>query len=146
MHEQILLPTDGSDTAEHAVEQAIDVAAKYDATLHVLYIVDETEPVLNTRGSEQTLENLESEGERIVGDTIERAKERPVPSVTGAVEQGEPAQTILDYVKVNNIDLIVMGTHGRSGIDRHLLGSVAETVVRHASASVLTVRENNDAS
>ncbi|WP_227380725.1 universal stress protein [Haladaptatus halobius] len=76
-------------------------------------------------------------------ETIERANQASVASVTGSVCRGEPAQTILDYIETNDIDLIVMGTHGRSGLDRHLLGSVTEKAVRHSNASVLTVRRTD---
>lgn len=143
MHDQILLPTDGSETADSAIDQAIDIAEKYNAEFHALYVVDKSEPVLNVRGSEASFDRLEKEGEDIVDDATERAEQASISSVTGAVQRGEPAETILQYVDANEIDLVVMGTHGRSGLDRHLLGSVAETVVRHAAASVLTVRKND---
>lgn len=142
MHERVLLPTDGSETADRAVDQAIDLANKYDAAFHALYVVDETEPVLNVRGSDASFDRLEEEGEDVVGDATDRAQQASISSVTGSVQRGEPAETILEYVDANDIDIIVMGTHGRSGLDRHLLGSVAEKVVRHAAASVLTVRKD----
>lgn len=143
MHDRVLLPTDGSETAERAFEQAIDIAKKYDATFHALYVVDETEPVLNVRGSDASFDHLEDEGEDVVDDATDRAQQTSISSVTGTVQQGEPVETILEYVNANDIDLVVMGTHGRSGLDRHLLGSVAEQVVRHADASVLTVRKDD---
>ena len=143
MYDRILFPTDGSETAERAIEEAIDIAKKYDAGLHVLFVVDETEPVLNVRGSDASLDRLEADGEDVVDDAIDRATQASVSSVTGSVQRGEPAETILEYVDANSIDLIVMGTHGRSGLDRHLMGSVAEKVVRHAGASVLTVRKED---
>lgn len=142
MHERILLPTDGSDAADGAIDQAIDLTNKYDAALHVLYVVDETEPVLNVRAPDSSFDRLEEEGETVVDDVVDRARARSVSSVTGSVRQGEPAPTILEYIDANDIDLVVMGTHGRSGLDRHLLGSVAETVVRRANASVFTVRKD----
>lgn len=142
MHERVLLPTDGSETADQAIEQAIDIAKKYDAALHALYVVDVTEPVLNVCGSDASFDRLEENGENVVDDVVERATQASFSSVNSSVEQGEPAETILDYVEANDIDLVVMGTHGRSGLDRHLLGSVAEKVVRHAAASVLTVRQD----
>lgn len=142
MYERVLLPTDGSETADRAIEQAIDIANKYDAAFHALFVVDETEPVLNVRGSDASIDRREAEGEEVVDGVIERATQASVSSVTRSVQRGEPAETILEYVDANGIDLVVMGTHGRSGLDRHLLGSVAEKVVRHADASVLTVRKD----
>ncbi|WP_227379781.1 universal stress protein [Haladaptatus halobius] len=143
MYNRILLPTDGSETADRAVEEAIDAAKKYDAAFHALYVVDQTAPVLNVRGSDASLDRLEAEGEEVVDETIERADQAAVASVTGSVRRGEPAQTILDYIDTHDIDLVVMGTHGRSGLDRHLLGSVAEKVVRHSDTSVLMVRRTD---
>lgn len=140
MYAQILLPTDGSEPADLAVKQAIDVTKKYGATLHVLYVVDQTSPVLNVRGSDESLDRLEEEGEEVVDEAMNQAEQASVDSITGSVRRGEPAESILDYVESNDVDLVVMGTRGRSGLDRHLLGSVAEKVVRHAEASVLTVK------
>lgn len=140
MYDRILLPTDGSETADHAVEEAIDAAKRHNAAFHVLFVVDQTAPVLNVRGSDAPLDQLEAEGKEVVDRTKEQVNQAAIESVTGSVCRGEPAQTILDYANTNDIDLVVMGTHGRSGLDRHLLGSVAEKVVRHSDSSVLTVR------
>lgn len=138
----VSLPTDGSDTDDRAVEQAIDLASKYDAAFHALYVVDKTEPVSNVRGSDESFERLEEEGRDTVNDITERAERASVSSVRGAVQRGEPAEALLEYTDATDIDLVVTGTHGRSGLDRHLLGSVAEKVVRHADASVLTVQKD----
>lgn len=143
MYERVLLPTDGSETADSAIQQAVDIASNYDSIFHVLYVVDETEPVLNVRGSEASFDRLEAEGEEAVDDAVERANQAAVSAVRRSVERGEPAETILRYIDTNEIDLVVMGTHGRSGLDRQLLGSVAERIVRHADASVLTVRKDD---
>lgn len=140
MYNDILHPTDGSAAAENAVEEALDLATNYQATLHVLHVVDVTAPRLNVRGSSETLDQLEAEGEAIVEEVVEGAKQTGIESVTGSVLRAVPYQGILDYAEENSIDLIVMGTHGRSGLERHLLGSVAENVVQQSDASVLTVR------
>ena len=139
MYDRILFPTDGSDGTAAALEHAIDHALRYDATLHVLYVVEETYPVVEA-GAPETLEALEAEGERALEDVRTRAKAAGVESIRGSVAGGSPYRQILASVDEHDIDLIVMGTHGRRGIDRYLLGSVAEKVVRTAEPPVLTVR------
>lgn len=144
MYNHVLFPTDGSDAAAGATEEAFAVAANNDATLHVLFVVDETAGPLNVRGGDERFERAEAEGEKLVNEVAERATQAGVENVVCAVEQGTPDETILEYA-AENADLIVMGTHGRSGLDRHLLGSVTENVVRRSDVSVLTVRTAEEA-
>lgn len=144
MYEHVLLPTDGSEAAANAANEAFEVATNNDATLHVLFVVDETAGPLNIRGSDAQFEQVEAEGAEAVDEIIEQAKQAGVETVTGSVWQGTPYEAILDYAEENDIDLIVMGTHGRSGLDRHLLGSVTEKVVRRSNPSVLTVRMTDE--
>jgi nucleotide-binding universal stress UspA family protein len=142
MYDHVLLPTDGSDAAADAANEAFAVATNNNATLHVLFVVDETAGPLNVRGGDERFEQAEAEGEEAVAEVAEQAKQAGVDTVTEVVRQGTPYEEILDYAE-ENCDLIVMGTHGRSGLDRHLLGSVTEKVVRRSGPSVLTVRVNN---
>lgn len=144
MYEHVLFPTDGSEAATGATEEAFAVAANNDATLHVLFVVDETAGPLNVRGGDERFEQAETEGEELVNEVAERATQAGVENVACAVEQGTPDETILAYA-AENADLVVMGTHGRSGLDRHLLGSVTENVVRRSDVSVLTVRTAEEA-
>ncbi|MFC6836669.1 universal stress protein [Halomarina ordinaria] len=140
MYDSILVPTDGSDHAEAAVDEALDLAAETGATLHVLYVLDVRE--LSTLPEEQWLsveEALDDVGDRAVGRVEERAEEVGV-SVTTAVEPGIPSETIVDYAGDNDVDLVVMSTHGRTGLSHLLLGSVAEKVVRRSPVPVLVVR------
>lgn len=139
MYDHILYPTDGSEGAEAALDHAIDHALQYDASLHVLYVIEETIPAVEA-GAPDVLEALEDRGEQILDDARERASEAGVASIQASVAAGSPYRQILKYVEESGIDLIVMGTHGRRGIDRYLLGSVAEKVVRTAECPVLTVR------
>lgn len=147
MYHDVLFPTDGSEGANAAIEHAIDHALTYDATLHVLYVVEKTYPAVEA-GPADVLDALRSEGEAALDDARERAKEAGVESVRGSVTGGSPYRNILRYADEHKIDLIVMGTHGRRGVDRYLLGSVTEKVVRTADCPVLTVRvkerENED--
>lgn len=139
MYQDILLPTDGSDGADAALGYAIDHALAHDATLHVLYVIEETIPALEA-GAPDVLDTLEEEGQRIIENAREEAKAAGVESTRGSVGGGSPYRQILEYVDDNDIDLVVMGTHGRRGIDRILLGSVTEKVVRTAECPVLTVQ------
>lgn len=139
MYDDILFPTDGSDGAAAALEHAIDHALTYDASLHVLYVVEETIPALEA-GAGDVLAKLETVGQEAVDDAIERATEAGVDSVQGSVGGGSPYRVIREYIDDNDIDMVVMGTHGRRGLDRYLLGSVTEKVVRTSDCPVLTVR------
>lgn len=142
MYDHILFPTDGSDGAEVALDHAADLAATYDATLHVLYVVDTDTQGMATIGNE-VVEELETEGQSVVEATTDRVDDRGI-AVVDQVLRGDPYETILEYAAVNGIDLVVMATHGRRGLERYLLGSVTEKVVRSADVPVLTVRMEED--
>ncbi|MXR19413.1 universal stress protein [Halobacterium bonnevillei] len=142
MYANVLLPTDGSDAAAAAVPHAIELADRYGARLHVLYVADTTEYSTVTF-EDDVVDPLTKQGEAVVDDAVEKAEERTVEAV-GVVQQGGAYETILEYVDDQDVDVIVMGTHGRRGLDRALLGSVTERVVRTADVPVLTVRENEE--
>ena len=141
MYEDILVPTDGSEGTNEAVEHALDIAKKYDATVHVVYVVNTS--AYSTLPADSNWESitaaLEDEGEKATSDIAKRLDDAGVNAVP-SIEEGIPHKTILSYADENDIDLIVMGTHGKSGLDRLLLGSVTEKVVRASEVPVLTVR------
>lgn len=141
MYDDILVPTDGSEGVEEAVEHARDIATKYDARVHVLYVVNtSTYSSLPADSNWETIVNaLEEEGERSTSDLAQRLEDDGIEVVREVVD-GVPHREILDYADDNGVDLIVMGTHGKTGLDRLLLGSVTEKVVRKAEVPVLTVR------
>ncbi|MEF8777302.1 MAG: universal stress protein [Natronomonas sp.] len=142
MYDRILLPTDGSEGTNRAVRQAIDLAAETGAELHVLFVVEDM-PYAPEMMDDQVEMRLREIGHEAVEDIRERADEAGV-DVESVVEDGTPHQTILNYADSEDIDLIVMGTHGRSGLDRYLLGSVTERIVRSSDVPVLTVRVSGD--
>jgi nucleotide-binding universal stress UspA family protein len=142
MYDRILLPTDGSEGTNRAVRQAIDLAAETGAELHVLFVVEDM-PYAPEMMDEQVEMRLREIGQKAVEDIRERADETGV-DVESVVEDGTPHQAILNYADSEDIDLIVMGTHGRSGLDRYLLGSVTERIVRSSDVPVLTVRVSGD--
>jgi nucleotide-binding universal stress UspA family protein len=139
MYDRILVPTDGSDQPS-VVEQALNVAELADAEVHVLYVVDEKaiEFQPSESGREETRNARREEGEEATADIAERAESRGVEAVT-AIEEGSPAEIIVKYADDEGMDITVMGTHGRSGVDRYVLGSVTEQVVRRSEIPVLTV-------
>lgn len=145
MFDRVLIPTDGSDPVRPAVEMALDLAGAHDATLHVLYIVDQPTTVSGMgegfSGLDDLLDALEKQGQQATKAVVEQASERDIET-TAAVRRGNPHDDILSYAEDNEIDVIVMGTHGRTGVKRALLGSVTEDVVRHSDIPVLTVHRD----
>jgi nucleotide-binding universal stress UspA family protein len=139
MYDRILVPTDGSGPADRAFEQALDLAETYDAEVHLLYVVD-VSALAGEFDAVTVIDQLEEAGREVTGRLRERAESVGVERVETEVVEGVPHRTILDYADENDVDLVVMGTHGRTGIGRYLLGSVTEKVVRLADAPVLTVR------
>ena len=144
MFDRILIPTDGSDPAKSAVEMALNLAEIHDAALHVLYSVDQPTSVSGMgegfSGLDDLLDALDERGQEATRAIVEQAKERDIPT-TAAVRRGNAHEDILTYADKNNVDVIVMGTHGRTGVKRALLGSVTENVVRHSEIPVLTVHK-----
>ncbi|SDM94626.1 Nucleotide-binding universal stress protein, UspA family [Halogranum gelatinilyticum] len=137
MFDDLLFPTDGSDGTERALDHVLDIATAHDATLHVLNVADVTrDSVAQIQG--EVIDALVDEGENTVQQVVDRAEARDIPTTT-AVEQGEPYPTIVEYASSNDVDLVVMPTHGRKGLSRLLLGSTTERVVRESDVPVLTI-------
>ncbi|PSP39268.1 universal stress protein [Halobacteriales archaeon QH_10_70_21] len=130
MYDRIPVPTDGSTGSAHVAMQAFDLADRYGATVHVLHVVDGS--LRSVLGTDSATEALHEPGRRAVETLEELARSDDLETVP-ALREGDCAGDV-------DADLIVMGTHGRSGIERRLIGSVAETVVRHAERPVMTVR------
>ena len=145
LYDRILVPTDGSTEGERAVAHALDLAAVHDAAVHAVHVVD----TASYAGMPMEA-SWEGVGELLRGDAeeavaaVEALAEETVVDVETAVVEGSPSREIIRYAEGNGCDLVVMGTHGRGGIDRLLLGSVAEKVVRGAAVPVLTVRIDGD--
>ncbi|MFB6189027.1 MAG: universal stress protein [Halapricum sp.] len=139
MYEHILLPTDGSAEMDAVVEHVLSLAEHHGADIHALYVLDTasmgTLPMDTSVDAVASM--LEDEGETALDAIESRAGDVPV---TRQITDGSPSRQIVQYATENDIDVIVMGTHGRGGIDRLLLGSVAEHVVRTSPIPVLTVR------
>jgi len=141
MYDRILVPTDGSTGGERAVAHALELAEAHGATAHTLYVVNTASYAgLPMESSwEGVDELLRADAEAAVEDVERLAANYDVP-VSSATTEGSPSRRIVEYAEANDCDLIVMATHGRGGIDRLLLGSVTEKVVRSSAIPVLTVR------
>jgi nucleotide-binding universal stress UspA family protein len=139
MYETILVPLDGSGPSDAALDEAIELASAVDATVHALYVVDERVLHATQLDAGGLVRAYEKEGERIVSKAADAGEDAGIDVVT-AVEHGSPHRTILRYADDHDVDVVVMGTHGRRGLERYLIGSVTERVVRMADIPVLTVR------
>ena len=136
---RILLPTDFSDTAQHALDYARELAWRFGAGVHLLHVVPD--PMQNW--AVEAMPVVSELAERWKADAERRLEEVRLDGLrtVRAVRVGHPFVEILQYAADNAIDMIVMGTHGRGPVEHLLLGSVAETVVRKASCPVLTVKQ-----
>lgn len=142
MYQNILIPTDGSEGSRRGAEHGLDIAKQYDATVHVVYVVDERivggTSALST--SELFFEQCEERGEEMMDEIVEMAKEKGLETTCSCL-RGIPYERILEYAGKNDIDLIVMGIHGRGRKRRRRphIGSVTDRVVRAADVPVLPV-------
>jgi len=141
----ILMPTDFSECSQHALEAALSLAAKYDATVSVLHVIEPAR-YSGAVGHEAA---IDPEAYKDVGAQVKRAAVEHMqafmanvtqPNVTSSVENGVPYDAVVRCAEANKCDLVVIGTHGRSGLKRFVMGSVAERVIRHSPCPVLTVR------
>ena len=138
MYDRILVPTDGSETVDRVIDAALDVAAHHDAAVHLLYVADTNRPNLEAAETD-VRDSLLARGESVVEDAATRARDRNLHVVT-VVREGDPAPTIVEYADETGIDLVVMPTHGRTGVTRLVLGSITERVVRASEVPVLAIR------
>jgi len=138
MIETVVIATDGSESVERAVAVALDFAERFDADVHALYVLEESE----VEGApeevrEEMHDALEERGEEAVENIAADADQ----AVTTAVREGRPAAEISQYARDVDADVVATGTRGRHGENRFLIGSVAERVVRTCPVPVLTVRQ-----
>ncbi|MFB6165436.1 MAG: universal stress protein [Haloarculaceae archaeon] len=140
MYDQILVPTDGSEPADLAVAEAIDLAAEADATLHALSVVDESPGSLLLRAESlgDAMEAMTTHAQDAVDTVAERAADRGVRTETAVLRGMSVAEAIVDYATDHDVDLIVMGTNGHHGVDV-LLGSTTERVVAASPIPVLSI-------
>ena len=138
MIDTVVIATDGSESVQRAVDVALDLARRVDAEVHALYVVDAGEVESAPEGVREDLrEALSERGEQALDEVGEQAH----AEATAAVREGRPAAEIADYARDVDADAVAVGTRGRHGEHRFLVGSVAERVVRTCPVPVLTVRQ-----
>ncbi|MCU4925666.1 universal stress protein [Halobacteria archaeon AArc-dxtr1] len=144
MYDRILVPTDGSAEGERALSYAAELARTHGASIRAIYVVDTASygGLPMETAWEGITDALHEEGRAAVSRVAELAPD-DVTVETDVIE-GAPSRAIIEEAGSGDYDLVVMGTHGRGGIDRLLLGSVTERVVRKAPIPVLTVRLDDE--
>lgn len=142
---QILIATDGSETAKEAADFGIEMIGCTGAKVYALYVIDTTpyrSIPLDQIWSKETLDEFEKAGYEATS-YVEKIGKAAGVEVESRVLRGHPAEKIVSFAEDNNIDMIIVGSLGKSGYERVLLGSVSEKVVRHARVPVLVVREKH---
>ena len=140
--QRILAPTDFSEQGEVALRYAVEFAARFDAELHLLHVVQSQlylspDPTLLSGPVAEMEEQWKKAAHKQLDELTLPV---PLPNVVRVVLEGPPVVEIGRYARENDCVLIVIGTHGRTGLAHVFLGSVAENVVRKAPCPVLTVR------
>nr|WP_255420833.1 universal stress protein [Methanosarcina sp. MSH10X1] len=143
-----MIATDGSKYSQNAVLHGMELAKLMGAKVYALYVFNKDEyapPVLETPvplGSDWNITEatLRQEGNDAIQYAKKVAEDKQV-DYEGAVVEGDPANEILEFAEQNKVDIIVMGTLGKGGLERFLLGSVTDKVVRHSKVSVLVVKQ-----
>lgn len=145
---KILWPSDASESANKALETAIEVAKQYNAKLYGLQVVTEV-PTLTDTGPPMSgldIPKYEEELRNGAQEALAELVKGKVPDsieVVTYIKMGKAAEVIITFAKEKEIDLIVMATHGRSGLSHLLLGSVAENVIRHSPVPTLIIPDKN---
>lgn len=137
-YENVLVPTDGSASATHAGTHGLSLASELDASVHALSVVDDSSVGLDVPSAMSGAAGEEVATEAL-DELLAEAESQGVTGTSKHLEHGSPAEEILNCIDSNDIDAVVMGTTGRRGTERILLGSVAEKIARSAPVPVMTV-------
>lgn len=142
MYKRILVPVDGSTTSMNGLEKAIRLSRDSKARLRILHVVDGIAFSREHSMFTATAEKFRESGRKLIKKTVAQARKQQIQPESRMVENltGRAADTIVKEAAKWNADVIVMGTHGRRGFNRLVLGSDAELVVRAASCPVLLVQ------
>jgi len=140
---RILFATDFSEGSFHALPYAVDIAKNYGAKLYLMHVVYDVAKTAGWYVPHVSIDEIYSDIERSARAELEKTfidEMRGLKDIERVVLKGIPYEEITKFAGDNNIDLVVLGTHGRKGIDRMLFGSTAEQIVRNAPCPVLSVR------
>ncbi len=141
-YRQILIATDGSKNANNAATLGIKFARQYGAKVYVVYVINVTDAdsiIMDEAWAVEECEECEKKGHKAISSVVEKAKFAGLEAES-IVLKGNPAEEILDFANEHDIDMIVVGSLGKSGIERFAMGSVSEKIVRIAKTPVLVVR------
>jgi nucleotide-binding universal stress UspA family protein len=144
MFKHILIPTDFGEPAAHALDVAVELAAKFDARISILHVYEATQPVPYGDGVVWPLHQIEIAARQMLDRLVDATRARGV-ACDGILKPGIPSDEITAAARDSGAELLVMGTHGRRGLSRFILGSTAERVVRTAPIPVLTISARGDA-
>ncbi len=142
MYKQILIAVDGSETSRFALGEALKLAREQGAKVLLLHVY---EPIVtsSTHGLVDLTQAIRNEGEKIAADAVEEAQKAGVEARSRVLDAAgrRVASVIVEEASAASADLIVVGTHGRRGLEHLVLGSVAEGVARRATVPVLLIRK-----
>jgi universal stress protein A len=137
----ILLPTDFSNISLTAAEYAVELAKEYDANLHLLNVLEKTPPILAIRSldisREKIIASIDADAKSQMDECLKKVKKFGNVEIIPVIKKGIDYEEIIKYSNEKKIDVIVIATHGRTGILHTLLGSVAEKVIRYSKIPVL---------
>lgn len=139
---RILFPTDVSEGSAHAVPYVADLTRHYGAKLYIIHVVYDITRATGMYVPHINMDELYRDIETSAKRELEKCcveELRGYKNIEYRILKGVPHEEILKFADENNIDMIIMGTHSRKGLDRVIFGSTAERVVRHAKCPVLTV-------
>ncbi|MFD1586840.1 universal stress protein [Halorientalis brevis] len=141
MYDAVFAPTDGSDDSAIALDHAIELAERYDATLHTQYVIESVQvaDAIEDFTESDVYARLEDAGRQAVDDVVERAQRADIDRIESSIVRGVPHEAILDYLDENDVDIVVMATAGREGAEREIIGSVTEKVIRSSPVPVVAV-------
>ncbi|WP_336326074.1 universal stress protein [Halovenus sp. HT40] len=138
MYDDILVPTDGSDSVDTVLEHTVDIATRREATVHVLYVIDDQAFLtLDDEMKDEVLTEMQTEGERALDAVVSETEAAGLDTVT-SIKRGRPAEQIVEYAETADIDVITMGTQGDEYTE-NILGSTSQKVVTQSPVPVLTV-------
>ncbi len=144
LYRQILIATDGSEYTKKAVDYGIELANDTGAKLYAIYVIDTRsyDSIPPSAPIQYAYSLLRKEGDTAIKYVADRAEASGL-EIEGIITEGHPADEIIKYAENNSIDLIVMGTLGKSGLDKFLLGSVADKVIRNSKIPIIVVPVKN---
>lgn len=142
----ILVPTDFSEYSDKALQEAIDIARKFNAKIYLLHVIELViHCTVDYCLDPQTITQVENESiqasKKMIQDQMNKIAEAKVVEIIPDIRKGAPYEEILKAQEEKRIDLIVIASHGQTGVKRFLVGSVAEKVLRHSKGPVLLVQK-----